>query len=1051
MNPYIRSSTRPATLESPMEGRETSYTAKNATIRTVASSDDMTPRRPSFFGDSPRSPTRAGKSDDGTGTGKQYQKEPWAPAWETGGDTEEQGPPRSPTDTSKFRPQTSPDSPLGSRTFFFDDDEGETHWPPSAPFRNILPISGSTSPDNRYLRQDSMDPVGKTRKSSTASNNIVDMRSIEKQYDDEARKMSDAGSLGLTNGGLAPNRAGESWIRSSTPTVTLQKDGHGEEAEVLPNEPEVERKQSNAFDDGIAEPNEDECEMARKIYEGDEEFVLKDQATAWLGDPLPERAVILKAYMRMFCWSGINILQAMRMLCERLVLRGETQQVDRIMVAFSHRWCEDNPNHGFKTSDIVHTILYSVLLLNTDIHVADIPSSQKMSRSQFVKNTMSTIRRVIQEATENEEIEFGKGSNKNLTAGNTRARRNTEDESSFLQSNTFPGMGDTMKGHKSRPSLEFQKEHKGSRLSRINLGNLSPRIMPDDQNDKDFDLDGGNALVSTAMGGSLRLWEAQVEIVLKDFYNSIKTTALPLHGSPQEKIEPVNNNPLAAFGNAAASVAGGMLNTATGVRTGRRENKQNLGATWSSKNRSRQRVYNGSFAGSSRTSLEDRSVWSPSASSTWSKYTLDKTQTSMSVDSLHSTMTHAQDYQASVGFANALSNAIIREEGASITSGEAENGDLLDGDDTLELEGAPWAKEGLLKHKHHLESVDKRAKNRGWTECFAVIQRGYMRLFQFPSKGAKSPQFSGGVVGGGNWTENAEPIGSFLLRQSIASALPPPGYSKSRPNVWALSLPSGAVHFFEVGTMDIVKEFVTTANYWSARLSKEPLIGGVSNVEYGWGDCLIDLETTNSPPPSVNSGDANSRQSLQISIRSSMDQAIRPRLPGDKLNLKDWTPPTQSMVASNMNEKDQLKALENYVANIEAELSKHNDLRPLMQLAFTPRHPNAGKAHANWEKKSSYLLREIIKFRTYIETLQAAINRRAMVDEKQDDDDVIPVGLSSMISTGGPPPKKETEKSDGDKKDGKDDEEDDEEEFKMSARLDGPARLELDFISSAFT
>jgi hypothetical protein len=69
----------------------------------------------------------------------------------------------------------------------------------------------------------------------------------------------------------------------------------------------------------------------------------------------------------------------------------------------------------------------------------------------------------------------------------------------------------------------------------------------------------------------------------------------------------------------------------------------------------------------------------------------------------------------------------------------------------------------------------------------------------------------------------------------------------------------------------------------------------------------------------------------------------------------------------------------------------------------------------------------------------------------EDDDDVIPIGLSSMISTGGPPAlKKEGEKSDTEKKDGKD-EDDEEEEFKMSARLDGPARLELDFISSAFT
>ena len=35
----------------------------------------------------------------------------------------------------------------------------------------------------------------------------------------------------------------------------------------------------------------------------------------------------------------------------------------------------------------------------------------------------------------------------------------------------------------------------------------------------------------------------------------------------------------------------------------------------------------------------------------------------------------------------------------------------------------------------------------------------------------------------------------------------------------------------------------------------------------------------------------------------------------------------------------------------------------------------------NWEKKSSYLFREIIKFTTYIETLQAAIERREKVNQ----------------------------------------------------------------------
>ncbi|KAA8566459.1 hypothetical protein EYC84_009022 [Monilinia fructicola] len=67
------------------------------------------------------------------------------------------------------------------------------------------------------------------------------------------------------------------------------------------------------------------------------------------------------------------------------------------------------------------------------------------------------------------------------------------------------------------------------------------------------------------------------------------------------------------------------------------------------------------------------------------------------------------------------------------------------------------------------------------------------------------------------------------------------------------------------------------------------------------------------------------------------------------------------MRASNLMEPDQLRTLTAYVQSIEEELQKHNLLRNPMLLAYTPRHPNAQKAMANWEKKSSYLLREITK------------------------------------------------------------------------------------------
>ena len=43
------------------------------------------------------------------------------------------------------------------------------------------------------------------------------------------------------------------------------------------------------------------------------------------------------------------------------------------------------------TSDVVHALAYSIFLLNTDLHIVDYVSSQRMTRSQFVRNTMATV------------------------------------------------------------------------------------------------------------------------------------------------------------------------------------------------------------------------------------------------------------------------------------------------------------------------------------------------------------------------------------------------------------------------------------------------------------------------------------------------------------------------------------------------------------------------------------------------------------------------------------------------------------------------------------
>jgi hypothetical protein len=108
-------------------------------------------------------------------------------------------------------------------------------------------------------------------------------------------------------------------------------------------------------------------EQAQKLYDaGAGEPTEDDLTAAWLGSP--DRAGIRKEYMQLFDWSRMSILTALQSLCSRIALKGEAQQVDRVLDAFSSRWCECNPNHGFKATGRVSL---NEIVLNCCLHRAN--------------------------------------------------------------------------------------------------------------------------------------------------------------------------------------------------------------------------------------------------------------------------------------------------------------------------------------------------------------------------------------------------------------------------------------------------------------------------------------------------------------------------------------------------------------------------------------------------------------------------------------------------------------------------------------------------------
>jgi PH/SEC7 domain-containing protein len=103
----------------------------------------------------------------------------------------------------------------------------------------------------------------------------------------------------------------------------------------------------------------------------------------------PINQIALRNYMQYFKMEGQNLVDSFRDLCRKLHLKAESQEIDRIIEAFSARYFECNPTSVFGTAGVIHTVTAAMLMLNTDLHIADL--SKHMSRSDFIRNSMRAV------------------------------------------------------------------------------------------------------------------------------------------------------------------------------------------------------------------------------------------------------------------------------------------------------------------------------------------------------------------------------------------------------------------------------------------------------------------------------------------------------------------------------------------------------------------------------------------------------------------------------------------------------------------------------------
>ncbi|XP_050951901.1 LOW QUALITY PROTEIN: IQ motif and Sec7 domain ArfGEF 1a [Labeo rohita] len=87
-------------------------------------------------------------------------------------------------------------------------------------------------------------------------------------------------------------------------------------------------------------------------------------------------------------FSGMELDEALRKFQAQIRVQGEAQKVERLIEAFSQRYCICNPDvvRQFRNPDTIFILAFAIILLNTDMYSPNVKLERKMKLEDFVKN-----------------------------------------------------------------------------------------------------------------------------------------------------------------------------------------------------------------------------------------------------------------------------------------------------------------------------------------------------------------------------------------------------------------------------------------------------------------------------------------------------------------------------------------------------------------------------------------------------------------------------------------------------------------------------------------
>ncbi|XP_078490154.1 IQ motif and SEC7 domain-containing protein 1 isoform X2 [Ciona intestinalis] len=97
---------------------------------------------------------------------------------------------------------------------------------------------------------------------------------------------------------------------------------------------------------------------------------------------------VLDSVCELMSFSGLELDEALRLFQSQIKVQGEAQKVERLVEAFSQRYCTCNPKliNSLRNLDSIFILAFAIIMLNTDLHSPNMKHEKRMTEPDFIKN-----------------------------------------------------------------------------------------------------------------------------------------------------------------------------------------------------------------------------------------------------------------------------------------------------------------------------------------------------------------------------------------------------------------------------------------------------------------------------------------------------------------------------------------------------------------------------------------------------------------------------------------------------------------------------------------